>query len=98
MFEADYDSTTFSCMVSLPVAIMLREQCCWFMLTEKFPELIVTHKLKIEYVTSLKDVWKMVFTEMLEKKVKKQLEYNSSPFQVQINVLYQDEESECRAL
>ncbi len=84
-------------MVSLPVAIMLREQAVWFLLTEKFPELL-SNNLKIEYVTSLKDVWKMVYTETLEKKLRKKLEYNSSPFQVQINVLYQDEESECSAL
>lgn len=84
-------------MVSLPVAIILREQAVWFMLTEKIPELLFNN-LKIEYVTSLKDVWKYVYTDILEEKLHKTLEYSSSPFQVQINVLYQDEDSECGAL
>ncbi|XP_046459555.1 tRNA pseudouridine synthase Pus10-like isoform X2 [Daphnia pulex] len=97
VIESDYDSPTFSCMVSLPVAIMLREQAVWFLVTEKFPELLSTN-FKIDHVTSLKDVWKFVFSEALELKLKKKLEYSSSSFQIQVNVLYQDEISECGAL
>lgn len=93
----DYDSPTFSCMISLPVAIILREQAVWYLLTEKIPHLL-TCNLRVDYVTSLKDVWKFVFTEMFEEKLNKKLEYSSSPFQVQISVLYEDEERECSAL
>lgn len=84
-------------MVSLPVAIMLREQAVWFLLVEKFPDLL-SKNWKIDHVTSLKDVWKFVYTELLEQKLNKQLEYSSSPFQIQINILYKDEDMECRAL
>jgi hypothetical protein len=84
-------------MVSLPVAIMLREQAVWFLVTEKFPVLLSTN-FKIDQVTSLKDVWKFVFSEALELKLKKKFEYSSSSFQIQVNVLYQDEISECGAL
>ncbi|KZS19858.1 putative tRNA pseudouridine synthase Pus10 [Daphnia magna] len=97
VLKFDCDSATFSCMVSLPVAIMLREQAVWFLLTEKFPDLL-SKNLKIDYVTSLKDVWKFVFTEALEKKLNKQLEHSSSPFQIHISILYKDEISECGAL
>ena len=84
-------------MVSVPVATMIREQAVCFQLNDKFPEL-KSNITKIDLVTTLKDVWKFMFTETLGKKLNKKLEYNSSPFQIQVNVLYQDEDSECGAL
>ena len=97
VFDMDYDSPTFSCMVSLPVAVMLREQAAWFLLTEKIPQLLDSN-LKVEYVTSLKDVWKFVYAKTFEAKLNNKFEYNSSPFQIQLHVLYEDEETECNAL
>lgn len=91
-----YDSPTFSCMVSLPVAVMLRDQAVWFLLKEKFPSLMADEKL--DCVTLLKDVWKFIFAPKLAVKLDKKFEFNSSPFQIQIHVLYKDEDSECRCL
>ena len=97
VIESDYDSPTFACMVSLPIAIMLREQAVWFLITEKFPKLLPPN-FTVDHVTSLKDVWKFVFSEMLEFKLKKKLAHSSSSFQIQVSVLYPDEISECGAL
>jgi len=83
-------------MVSLPVCLMLREQSVWFSLVEKFPQLLTGQKL--DFVTSLKDVWKFLFCQTLEAKLGKKFEFNSSPFQITIHVLYKDETSECNCL
>ena len=97
--KADYDSPSFSCMVSLPVSLMMREQAAWFHLTAKFPQLLLPEiKASAEQITNLKDVWKFAFTETMALKLGKQFEFNSSPFQVTVNVCYKDDESECACL
>ena len=83
-------------MVSLPVSVMLREQAVWFLLKEKFPKQLADQKL--DHVTNLKDVWKFIFSHSMEERLNKTFEFNSSPFQVQINVLYKNEDEECKAL
>lgn len=95
--EASYDSPTFTCMLSIPVGIMLREQAVWFLLLEQFP-VPLAGSYKLEQVTALKDVWKFVFSEKMQEKLGKSFEYNSSPFQINVQICHRDDESECSAL
>ena len=70
MLKADYDSPSFSCMVSLPASVMIREQAAWFQLIAKFPQLLTSFsKVAYEHVTNLKDVWKYAFTETMASKL-----------------------------
>lgn len=97
IIKADYDAVTFNCTISLPIALMLREHAIWLMLVEEFPNIYKT-EVKTEYVTSLKDVWKYINVEDIGEKINKRFELNNSPFQVQINVLWADDEKECKTL
>ena len=78
---------------------MMREQAAWFHLTAKFPQLLSSEiKASAEQITNLKDVWKFAFTETMAQKLGKQFEFNSSPFQVTVNISYKNDESECACL
>ena len=86
-------------MVSLPASVMMREQAAWFQLTAKFPQLLTSFsKVAYEHITNLKDVWKYAFTETMALKLGKVFEFNSSPFQITVNVSYKDDEAECACL
>ena len=97
IIKADYDAESFTVHVTYPVALLLREHAVWLKLMEKFPE---TYKnlVKTDYVTSLKDAWKYVNCEAMGKLIDKKFEYNDSPFVVQVNLLYNDDNSECSCL
>lgn len=84
-------------MVSLPASVMLREHAVWLLVTDKYPE-ILSDAVKADHITSLKDVWKFVTTRTIEEKIQKQSEINTSPLQVQINLVYKNDEQECNCL
>lgn len=76
---------------------MLREQAAWFHLHEKFTQFSLG-SFKLDQVTALKDVWKFMFTETMQTKLGKTFEYNSSPFQITVNICYKDDTTECGVL
>ena len=84
-------------MLSLPPSVMLREHAVWLLAVDKYPE-ILSDVVKSEHITSLKDVWKFITTAIIEEKVGKKFELNTSPLQVQVNVAYKNDEQECSCL
>lgn len=95
--ESNYDCKTYSLMLSLPPSVMLREHAVWLLAVDKYPE-ILSDVVKSEHITSLKDVWKFITTAIIEEKVGKKFELNTSPLQVQVNVAYKNDEQECSCL
>jgi len=95
--ENNYDSKTYSCMLSLPAAVMLREHAAWLLVTDKYQD-ILSDAVKADHITSLKDVWKFITTATIEETIGKTSEINTSPLQVQVNLNYKHDEQECSCL
>ena len=76
---------------------MIREHAVWVMLVEKFPAKFKGRD-EFEDITSLREVWKFVHSKVIGKNSGKQYAVNSSPFQVQVSILYAEDEAECGKL
>lgn len=96
--KENYDCETFTCALTIPVCISLRER---FLHTQCASQLnlsedrLVTLKMKLQNV---KDIWKWMVTSRIEKAIKKQFDSTSpSPFLIEIILMYKYNEKDCEA-
>ncbi|XP_046383655.1 tRNA pseudouridine synthase Pus10 [Ischnura elegans] len=96
-----YDAKSFTCALSLPPSLQLREKSVLFFLSQRFP---VVYSLSdfpngfYNYVT-LKDAWKWTYgTKIAEILNKKNDNSPSQDFFVEVNITYSDDEKECSCL
>ncbi|XP_031835606.1 pseudouridine synthase 10 [Nomia melanderi] len=97
--KQNYDSDTFSCALTIPTCVSLRERILHAKWIDKF-SLIKDelHQLKRKLET-IKDIWKAVVTPKLEKAVNKKVDLiTPSAFLIEIILSYKENDKECEAL
>ncbi|XP_025834214.1 putative tRNA pseudouridine synthase Pus10 [Agrilus planipennis] len=92
---AEYDSKTFTCSVSMPVNILLREHLVKIDLKRKFPDFYKDDTQE----TQLNKIWKVVIKNKLASKLNKTFQ-NSVICNFSVNIIldYEDEDQELKLL
>ncbi|OAD54820.1 Putative tRNA pseudouridine synthase Pus10 [Eufriesea mexicana] len=97
--KQNYDSETFTCALTVPVCISLRER---FLHIQCAMQLNFSKETLLEFRTKLqnvKDVWKWIMTPKIEQAIMKQVNLTiSSPFLIEIILTYKCNEKECETL
>lgn len=77
----EYDSKTFTCSISMPASIMVRERSLRLALEDKFPKYFTEEKVDIP----LNKAWKIMVKDKLVKHINKKFE-NSDICDFSINI------------
>ncbi|XP_011692515.1 PREDICTED: putative tRNA pseudouridine synthase Pus10 [Wasmannia auropunctata] len=91
--ERDYDSTTFTCALTVPVSIKLREHVLYAYVskeTDIHEDALSTLRTRLQ---SVKDIWKSFMIPQLEEAMGKRADLSTpSPFLVEVFLTYADDE------
>lgn len=91
-----YDNSIFNCALSLPITIYLRAHAVWQALCEKFPT--ISHNKQEIYVTSIKDIWKLIIGNELATLIDKSLDTQNNNLSITFTLTYPEETKECECL
>lgn len=93
MKQTDYDCVTFTCALTVPVSIKLREHILYAYISKQInicESVISSFKMKLQNV---KDIWKLFVTPQLEHSIKKHADLSTpSPFLIEVFLVYDDDE------
>ncbi|XP_017890475.1 putative tRNA pseudouridine synthase Pus10 [Ceratina calcarata] len=96
--KENYDCETFTCALTIPVCINLRERFLHMRCASQLElsrDTLVTLKVKLQ---SVKDIWKWMVTSKIEKSIKKKFDSTTpSPFLIEIILIYRYNEKDCEA-
>lgn len=94
MKQKDYDCTTFTCALTVPVSVKLREHILYaYILKETNICESVANSLKAK-LQNIKDIWKLFMIPQLEQTMKKHSDLSTpSPFLIEIFLVYDDDET-----
>ncbi|XP_046993640.1 tRNA pseudouridine synthase Pus10 [Schistocerca americana] len=97
ILEGSFDSTTFTCALSLPVCFQIRAHSLWLFIRDKFPEYFDSDFARYEtHMVPVKDVWKWTVVPAIAKRVNKSFDSGDKcNFFVNVNVEYANDEDEC---
>ncbi|XP_012276920.1 putative tRNA pseudouridine synthase Pus10 [Orussus abietinus] len=98
--EGDYDSDTFSCSLTIPTVLPVRERLMNISLVQKHPLLHGTQENFIYRIQNIKDIWKFLITPKVETVLQKKVEVTAatSSLVIDIFITYADDDKECKAL
>ncbi|XP_032679813.1 putative tRNA pseudouridine synthase Pus10 [Odontomachus brunneus] len=89
----DYDCTTFTCALTVPVSVKLREYILYAYITKETnicESAVNSLKAKLQ---NIKDTWKLFMTPQLEQTMRKRTDQlTPSPFLIEIFWIYDDDE------
>lgn len=91
--EKDYDCTTFTCALTVPVSMKLREQVLYAYISKE----IDIHESALNIfrakLQSVKDIWKLFMIPQLEQTIGKRADLSTpSPFLIEIFLTYTNDE------
>lgn len=91
--EKDYDCTTFTCALTVPVSMKLREQVLYAYISKE----IDIHESALNIfrakLQSVKDIWKLFMIPQLEQTIGKRADLSTpSPFLIEIFLMYTNDE------
>ncbi|KAG7197032.1 hypothetical protein KM043_017564 [Ampulex compressa] len=99
MKKQNHDCPTFTCALTVPVSVRLRER---FMHARVVQELGLSDSFASSLSTkiqNLKDVWKLIVIPKIEKATGKAADLTTpSPFLIEIFLMYENDEKECKEL
>ncbi|XP_071571940.1 tRNA pseudouridine synthase Pus10 [Temnothorax nylanderi] len=91
--EKDYDCTTFTCALTVPVSVKLREHVLYAYMskeTDIHESVLSTLRTRLQ---SVKDIWKSFMIPQLEQAMGKRADLSTpSPFLIEIFLTYADDE------
>jgi len=91
--EKDYDCTTFTCALTVPVSVKLREHILYAYMskeTDIHESVLSILKTKLQ---SIKDIWKSFMIPQLEQTIGKCADLSTpSPFLIEISLTYENDE------
>ncbi|KAG8231956.1 hypothetical protein J437_LFUL008876 [Ladona fulva] len=96
--ENGYDASSFTCALSLPVSLQIREKSMLLYLSHNFCK-GQTNNYGFTQFVSLKDAWKWTYAPNIAERLNKKFDSGiDQDFFVEINVNYCDDEKECSCL
>ncbi|KAF7393997.1 hypothetical protein HZH68_010816 [Vespula germanica] len=97
--KQNYDCSTFTCALTVPISLCLRERSLHIYIAKKF-DLTKSDFNNLKYKTlNVKDVWKWIALPRLEDTIGKRPDLTKpSPFLLEICFVYACDENECCAL
>ncbi|KAK2586492.1 hypothetical protein KPH14_011390 [Odynerus spinipes] len=95
----NYDCTTFTCALTIPISLCLRERSLHICIAKKL-DLTKDDYNNVKYRTqNIKDIWKWVVLPKLKNTIGKHADLTTpSPFLLEIFFVYTHDEKECCAL
>lgn len=91
--EKDYDCVTFTCALTVPVSVKLREHILYAYMskeTDIHESALSILKMRLQ---SVKDIWKSFMIPQLEQAMEKCADLSTpSPFLIEISLTYEDDE------
>ncbi|XP_071654054.1 tRNA pseudouridine synthase Pus10 [Temnothorax longispinosus] len=91
--EKDYDCTTFTCALTVPVSVKLREHVLYAYMSKEIDiheSVLSTLRTRLQ---SVKDIWKLFMIPQLEQAMGKRADLSTpSPFLIEIFLTYADDE------
>lgn len=91
--EKDFDCSTFTCALTVPVSMKLRERVLYAYMSKEIdiPESILsTFRIRLQ---SVKDIWKLFMIPEVEEATEKRADLATpSPFLLEIFLMYTDDE------
>ncbi|KYM97355.1 PREDICTED: putative tRNA pseudouridine synthase Pus10 [Cyphomyrmex costatus] len=91
--EKDYDCMTFTCALTVPVSVKLREHILYAYMSKEMDiheSILNTLKTKLQNV---KDIWKSFIIPQLEQATEKHADLSTpSPFLIEVLLMYADDE------
>ncbi|XP_046616506.1 tRNA pseudouridine synthase Pus10 [Neodiprion virginianus] len=98
--KQEYDCNTFTCALTIPIAVQLRERSLQINLSQKFefPDEVIASLKRT--VPPIKEVWKWIaFPKIENLTAKMSLPISSTcPFVVDVFLVYSQDEEECKIL
>lgn len=93
---AEYDCKEFSCALSMPISFSLRTHSLNLHVLRKIPS--ISYSSAEASFVSVKDVWKWVTSHRISEGIGKDFNSKDSDFSITVNIEYEDDDEECRAL
>lgn len=91
--EKDYDCTTFTCALTIPVSVKLREHILYAYISKEMDihkSALSTLRTRLQ---SIKDIWKSFIVPQLEQVMGKRADLlTPSPFLIEVFLTYADDE------
>jgi len=96
VLSENFEFDSFTCAITIPVSILLREHAIWVLLREKYPKLYFGLD-KVSSILFIKDIWKMMNARHLSQKLSVKDEKDSK-FIIRLQFEHEKSDQECNFL